>query len=334
MPEWTSGIAVVIPCYRVTRHIGDVIAAIGPEVDRIYCVDDCCPDGSGDFIAGSVDDPRVTVLRNTVNLGVGGAVMHGYRRAIEDGATVIVKVDGDGQMDPKLIMSFALPILEGEADYTKGNRFFDLGKIRDMPLIRRLGNLGLSFMAKASTGYWDVFDPTNGYTAVHASVAARLPLDSISTRYFFETDILFRLNTLRAVVLDIPMDARYGDEVSNLKISRIFGEFLAKHIRNAFKRILYNYFLRDMPIASLELTASLLLLGFGVLHGGLHWWHSAQVGMSTPIGTIMIATVCIVAGLQFLLAFLAYDTSNIPKRPIHLRLSGRKAKRNGGQQWN
>nr|WP_203323177.1 glycosyltransferase family 2 protein [Pseudoxanthomonas beigongshangi] len=334
-PEWTSGIAVVIPCFRVTRHIGEVIAAIGPEVDRIYCVDDCCPDGSGDFIMASVDDPRVHVLRNAANLGVGGAVMSGYRRAIEEGATVIVKVDGDGQMDPKLIMSFALPILEGEADYTKGNRFFDLSKIRDMPLIRRLGNLGLSFMAKASTGYWDVFDPTNGYTAIHSSVAARLPLDSISTRYFFETDILFRLNTLRAVVLDIPMDARYGDEVSNLKISRILGEFLVKHVRNAFKRILYNYFLRDMPIASLELTASILLLGFGVIYGGLHWWHSAQAGVGTPIGTIMIATVCIVASLQFLLAFLAYDTSNLPKRPIHLRLSRwRDARRNGGTSWN
>jgi len=318
--EWTSGIAVVIPCYKVVRHIQDVISRIGPEVDRIYCVDDACPERSGDHIENTVDDPRVTVVRNLVNLGVGGAVMNGYRHAIKDGATVMVKVDGDGQMDPGLIEMFVRPILSGEADYTKGNRFFDLQEIKQMPALRRIGNLGLSFLAKASTGYWDIFDPTNGYTAIHARAAARLPFDSISNRYFFETDMLFRLNTLRGVVIDIPMDAHYGDEVSNLKVSKVFGEFLGKHLRNLFKRVIYNYYLRDMPIASLELAASGVLLAFGSIFGIANWWISAREDVSTPLGTIMIATVCIVSGLQFLLAFLAYDTSAIPRRPIHLRL--------------
>lgn len=317
---WTSGIAVVIPCYKVVKHIQDVIAQIGPEVDRIYCVDDACPEHSGDHIEQLVVDPRVRVVRNPLNLGVGGAVMNGYRHAIADGATVIVKIDGDGQMDAGLIDTFVRPILSGEADYTKGNRFFDLQEIKQMPLLRRVGNLGLSFLAKASTGYWDIFDPTNGYTAIHARAAARLPFDSISNRYFFETDVLFRLNTLRGVVVDIPMDAKYGDEVSNLKISKVFGEFLGKHVRNLFKRVVYNYYLRDMPIASLELAASVLLLAFGSVFGIVNWWLSARADVSTPLGTIMIATVCVVSGLQFLLAFLAYDTSAIPRRPIHLRL--------------
>ena len=317
---WASGIAVVIPCYKVVRHIQEVIEQIGPEVDRIYCVDDACPERSGDHIESAIVDPRVRVVRNPVNLGVGGAVMNGYRHAIGDGATVIVKVDGDGQMDPGLIETFVRPILNGEADYTKGNRFFDLQEIKQMPLLRRIGNLGLSFLAKASTGYWDIFDPTNGYTAIHSRAAARLPFDSISNRYFFETDMLFRLNTLRGVVVDIPMDAKYGEEVSNLKISKIFGEFLGKHMRNLFKRVVYNYYLRDMPIASLELAASVLLLTFGSIFGIVNWWMSARADASTPLGTIMIATVCVVSGLQFLLAFLAYDTSAIPRRPIHLRL--------------
>lgn len=317
---WASGIAVVIPCYKVVQHIEGVISQIGPEVDRIYCVDDACPEHSGDHVERTITDPRVHVVRNPVNLGVGGAVMNGYRHAIADGATVIVKIDGDGQMDPRLVENFVAPILGGEADYTKGNRFFDLREIKQMPLFRRIGNLGLSFLAKASTGYWDVFDPTNGYTAIHARAAAHLPFESISNRYFFETDILFRLNTLRGVVLDIPMDARYGDEVSNLKISKIFFEFLGKHMRNLCKRIGYNYFLRDMPIASLELVAAILLLGFGLIFGGVNWWRSTAAEVSTPLGTIMIATVCVVSGLQFLLAFLAYDTSSVPRRPIHLRL--------------
>ena len=313
-------IGVVIPCYRVIAHVGDVIARVGPEVAAIYCVDDACPDSSGDWIEANVRDPRVVVLRNAQNQGVGGAVMAGYRQAIEDGMDVIVKIDGDGQMDPALVTAFVTPILRGDADYTKGNRFWDLREIGRMPLIRRLGNLGLSFMAKASTGYWDTFDPTNGYTAIHSSVAARLPYSAISRRYFFETDLLFRLNTLRAVVIDVPMDAHYGEEVSNLRVGQVLGEFLVKHVRNAGKRIAYNYFLRDFSVASLELMTGSALVAFGLLFGSWHWWRSTHLGYGTPIGTVMIATVALVSGLQFLLAFVSYDISLVPKRALHVLL--------------
>lgn len=316
-----SRIAVVIPCYKVTRHIQAVIAAIGSEVWRIYCVDDACPENSGDMIEREVRDDRVVVVRHAENQGVGGAVLSGYARGIADGADILVKIDGDGQMDPALLPGFVTPIMRGEADYTKGNRFWDLREIRQMPLARRIGNVGLSFMSKASSGYWDVFDPTNGYTAIHADVAARLPAASISKRYFFETDMLFRLNTFRAVVVDVPMDAHYADETSGLKISTIVGEFATKHIRNFVKRIGYNYFLRDLSVASLELLAGTILFTFGAVFGAWHWWQSAQQLDSTPVGTIMIATVAVVSGLQFLLAFIGHDISTVPKRPLHPLLS-------------
>lgn len=318
--EWTTGVAVIIPCYKVARHILPLLSEIGQEVDRIYCVDDACPDGSGDLIERSCNDPRVIVVRNVQNTGVGGAVMHGYRRAVQDGARVLVKLDGDGQMDPALIHTFVAPILAGDADYSKGNRFFDLREIKSMPLLRRIGNLGLSFMAKASTGYWDTFDPTNGYTALHAEVARRLPYESISSRYFFESDILFRLNIMRAVVVDIPMDARYGDEVSGLKVSRIIGEFFAKHLRNTGKRLVYNYYLRDMNMASIELLLAVPMLAFGALFGLYHWIQSASDGLATPLGTIMIAVLPLIAGLQLLLAFLSHDTSAMPRQALHRRL--------------
>ena len=316
LPSVSPCIAVVIPSYKVTRHIAKVTAEIGSEVALIYCVDDACPDRSGDFIEANITDPRVRVLRHEVNQGVGGAMMTGYRQAIVDGASVIVKVDGDGQMDPALLPQFVAPIVRGEADYTKGNRFWDLRQIKQMPLLRRIGNLGLSFMSKASTGYWDLFDPTNGYTAISASVASHLPMEQISRRYFFETDILFRLNTMRAVVVDVPMDARYGDEESGLKIGKILGEFAIKHTRNAFKRIGYNYFLRDLSLASFELIAAVGLLLLAVTFGGWHWWHSVHYGIPTPLGTVMIATVAAVSGLQFLLAFLGYDIASVPRRPL------------------
>ncbi|NOT84762.1 MAG: glycosyltransferase family 2 protein [Methylococcaceae bacterium] len=311
-------VAVVIPCFCVKRQILGVLDGVGAEVANIFVVDDCCPEQTGTFVELNVKDPRVRVIRNPVNLGVGGAVMAGYRAAIAQGADVIVKVDGDGQMDPALIFDFVAPILAGEADYTKGNRFFYLEAIRAMPKIRLFGNAILSFMTKLSSGYWDLFDPTNGYTAIHADVARQLPFEKISCRYFFETDMLFRLNTLRAVVIDIPMDAKYGEEVSNLKISKIIGEFLFKHVRNFLKRIFYNYYLRDLSLASIELPLGIVFMMSGSCFGLFHWMSSLKAGVATPAGTVMLAALPILIGLQLILAFLGYDIASIPRRPLHV----------------
>lgn len=319
-------IAVVIPSFRVTRHILDVIAGMPAMVSRIYVIDDACPDSSGDHVERECSDPRVRVLRHAENKGVGGAVMTGYQAALHEGMEIIVKVDGDGQMNPALIPIFVEPILKGEADYTKGNRFFELERVRSMPRARLFGNAILSFMTKISSGYWNIFDPTNGYTAIQADVASLLPLEKISRRYFFETDMLFRLNTLRAVVVDIPMSACYADEVSSLKISKIVGEFMVKHARNSLKRLFYNYYLRDLSVASLELPLGLMLLGFGGLFGVWQWVHAAQAGISTPAGTVMLAALPALMGLQFSLAFLSYDIAAVPRRPIHPSLvSARRA---------
>lgn len=313
-----SRIAVVIPSYRVAQHICGVISQIPPLVSDIYVVDDACPDQSGAFVQQHCTDPRVKVLFNPVNLGVGGATMAGYRAAIEAGAAVIVKIDGDGQMDPTLIGVFIQPLLVGEADYTKGNRFYDLEMIKRMPGIRIFGNAVLSLLTKLSSGYWNLFDPTNGYTAIHASVCRRLPFDKISNRYFFETDVLFRLNTLRAVVVDIPMEAKYEGEISHLRISRVLGDFLYKHARNFTKRIFYNYYLRDMSLASVELVVGLCLSIFGVAYGGYHWIASADLGVATPAGTVMLAAMPLLVGLQLILQFIGYDIASVPKRPLQL----------------
>lgn len=187
----TPKIAVVIPSYKVKNKLAEVVRKIGAEVSRIYVIDDCCPEHSGDYIKRSVDDPRLIVLRHEKNLGVGGAVMTGYRAAIDDEMDIIVKVDGDGQMDPSLILEFVAPIMEGEADYTKGNRFFDLESVRSMPKVRLFGNAVLSFMTKLSSGYWNLFDPTNGYTAIHAEVAKHLPFDKISGAIFLNPTCCF-----------------------------------------------------------------------------------------------------------------------------------------------
>lgn len=312
-------VAVVIPCYKVKAHILGVIASIDESVERIYVSDDCCPQATGLYVTENCHDPRVVVIMNERNMGVGGAVMQGYKRAVDDGMDIVVKIDGDGQMDPQLIDDFVAPIAAGEADYTKGNRFFNLDSISSMPKIRIFGNAVLSFMTKLSSGYWDLFDPTNGYTAIHTDVIKHLPTEKISNRYFFESDMLFRLNTLRAVVVDIPMDAKYEDEVSNLKISRIIGDFLFKHTRNFFKRVFYNYYLRDMSIASLELPVGVLMFAFGIIVGSINWIDAVQTDVPNTSGTVMLAGLPVILGLQLILAFLGYDMANTPKRTFHNR---------------
>jgi hypothetical protein len=185
-------IAVVIPCYRVREQVLDVIRRIPSNVSLIVCVDDQCPDGSGRWLTEECRDPRVRVITHEENQGVGGAMVTGYQAALAAGADVVIKVDGDGQMDPALIPRFIQPIADGIADYAKGNRFYRPESLHSMPLVRLVGNALLSFVAKASTGYWRVFDPTNGYTAIHATALRLIPLEKISRRYFFETDMLYR----------------------------------------------------------------------------------------------------------------------------------------------
>jgi len=312
-------VAAVIPCYREAGNILGVLAAIGPECEHIYVVDDACPDGTGKRVEAECSDPRVRVLYHERNQGVGGATLTGLAQALEDGAGIVVKLDGDGQMNPRRIPAIVRPIAEGQADYTKGNRFYEPDGLSQMPGSRRIGNAALSFIAKLSTGYWDVFDPTNGFIAVHADVARRLPLDKLSRGYFFESDMLFRLNTIRAVVVDVPMPARYGSEESGLRPARVIGPFLFHHARNFLKRILYNYFLRDFSAASLNLVAGLGLLAFGVAFGALAWWDSVKSGVTATAGTVMLAGLPTILGVQLILSFLAYDVQARPTLPLHRR---------------
>lgn len=314
--RFNRNLAVVIPSYKVRAHILDVIARIDQEVSLIFVVDDACPEGSGAFVEENVRDPRVRVIRHEVNKGVGGAVMTGYRAAMAAGADVVVKLDGDGQMDPALVPVIARPVLEGRADYAKGNRFHSIWNVRQMPRVRLYGNAGLSFLTKLSSGYWGIFDPTNGYTAIHAEALKAIEFANVSERYFFETDMLINLGNARAVVADVPMEALYGAEISNLSIRKEALPFLVRHMREMAKRIIYTYLLRDFSLASAQLLTGTLLFLFGVLFGSVHWYLSLSTGHPASTGTVMVAVLPIILGFQLLLNFLAFDMANEPKIPI------------------
>jgi glycosyltransferase involved in cell wall biosynthesis len=309
-------VAVIVPSYKVKDSILSVLSKIGPEVSKIYVVDDACPQGTGNFVKENCMDDRVEVLYNPRNLGVGGAAMTGYKKALADGCMIMVKLDGDGQMDPSLISRFIDPIRRKEADYVKGNRFYDLGFLRTMPAMRRFGNSMASFISKLVSGYWNVMDPANGYTAISAIALKHLPLEKIDRRFFFESDMLFRLNTIRAVVQDLPMYAEYGTEKSNLRISEVLFRFPLKYMNRLTKRIFYNYFLRDFNIGTLELLMASIFLLFGFIFGGFHWISSLETLRPATAGTVLLAGLPIILGFQSLLAFLHYDLANIPQKAI------------------
>lgn len=313
-------VAVVIPSFRAVASIVDVIQRVGDEATHIIVVDDACPEESGRTVQREINDPRVDVIFNVKNLGVGGAMVAGYRRALELGADICVKLDADGQMDPALIPALVAPILAGNADYAKGNRFFHIRDVMDMPRVRLLGNAGLSFLNKLSSGYWNVFDPTNGFTAVHAVCLKNIELDKLDPGFFFESDLLFRLHLIDAVVVDVPMRAVYADETSNLSPLREAPRFFVRHARNFFKRIFYEYFLRDFNLASLQLLGGTGLILFGLLYGGSVWVANYSRGVESPAGTVGVVSIAMVVGFVLLQGFFAFDYARIPRWTAQHRL--------------
>lgn len=309
-------VAVVIPAYRAEASIAGVIASVPSFVRHVIVVNDGSADGTSDAVR-AVPDPRVGLVEHEQNEGVGGAVQTGYRRACELGAEIIAKMDADGQMDPDYLLQLITPIVVGEADYTKGNRFLHERELRSMPGRRRFGNAGLSFVTKLASGYWAVFDPTNGYTAIHASLVPLLGAVPIAKRFFFESSMLLNLSLLRAVVRDVYIPARYGDTGSHLSESRAALRFPLGLLRGFLRRLRLQYFVRDFTPASLYLVFGVALTVFGAVWGAWHWGISLQTNVAATTGTVMIAVLPIIIGVQLLLQAITLDIQGAPTEPIH-----------------
>ena len=316
--ETFHNVCVVIPAYKAQREILGVLDQIPEIVTRIIVVDDACPNATGELVQEKCKDKRVEVVFNKENLGVGGAMVVGYRKALEQNHQIIVKLDGDGQMDPTRIPKLIGPIIRGQADYAKGNRFDSLEDLEQMPKIRIFGNAVLSLMNKVSSGYWQITDPTNGFTAIHRKVLERIHLGKLRKGWFFESDMLFRLAIIKAVVADVPMRASYGLEKSNLNIRKVVFEFPTRYLINNFKRIFYLYYLREWSAASLEFPAGLILSFSGLLAGINFWMQGISTGTPATAGQVMLSAVPLILGFQLILAFVSSDISTEPSRPRHL----------------
>jgi dolichol-phosphate mannosyltransferase len=311
-------VAAVIPAYNVARELGDVLRQMPQIIRTIVVVDDASKDDTAAIAEGYAKiDPRIVVIHHEQNRGVGGAMITGFRKTLELGADIVVKIDGDGQMPLWLVPQLVQPLVDGTADYTKGNRFRDLTAIRTMPPVRRIGNVALSFLAKAATGYWQCFDPTNGFLGIRADVLAQLPLKKIDETYYFETSMLSHLYVLGAVVKDIPMPARYAGETSSLSITRVLRQFPGRLLGSLGRRIVLKNFVYDFNLESFHILCGVPLLLAGLLYGGYNWWWYTSHLRAAPTGTVVLSSLLVTIGVQLLLGAVNLDLQATPRDPIN-----------------
>jgi len=304
----SRSIAVVIPCYKVEQQIQKVVADIPNYVTSIILVNDASPDKTGEILDElAKTDSKITVLHHSKNQGVGGAMISGFQEAVKQNQEVVIKIDGDGQMDVAYFDKLLEAVFEENYNFVKGNRFFDRKMLQKMPTIRRIGNIGMGFLIKMASGYWNIFDPTNGFFCIHSSVLKRIDFSRLSNRFFFESSLLIELYYTGAKLKDIPMPAIYAEEKSNLSIWKTLFTFPQKLFKALLRRIRLRYFIYDFNIGSLYIFFGIPLFFFGLIFGIIKWIHYASLQTATPTGTIMIAVISLVLGFQMLLAAIQYD---------------------------
>ena len=306
-------VAVVIPCYQVARHIEQVIETLPGVVDHVIVVDDGSTDDLQEKLR-SISHDGMVILKHERNMGLARAMTTGFRAAVRTGADIVVKLDGDGQMDPVQLVRLLRPIVRQEADFTKGNRFVHRRDLRGMPPVRVIGNLGLSFLTKLASGYWHIFDPTNGYIAMRREVVENLDMERLGPGYFFETSLLVEANLTGAVLRDVAMPSRYADERSSLSPSRILVRFPWLLVRSSVRRILIRNFLRDFTPVALFLIAGTLSTAFGLTFGLHEWIQRYGTGVPTPTGTMLVAVLPTLAGFQLLLQAAVMDIASVPQK--------------------
>lgn len=308
-------IAIVIPYYNASAKITEVIEAVPTYIDFVIVVDDCGnePLPKETILEKINEHSKIIFLKNLKNLGVGGATKTGFTHAIELNTDIVIKIDADNQMDLSYLSILIDTLVKNEAAYAKGNRFRDLKALKKMPFVRRMGNLFLSFFIKIATGYWNVFDPTNGYFAIKVSVLKQLDLDKLANRYFFETSLIAELYYYRVRIKDITMPAIYHDEKSSMQVWKMPLLFSWNLSKLFVKRIIKQYFLYDFNIGSVYILMGLPLFLFGVIYGFIQWIYYSSHHILAPTGTIMLVTLSVILGFQLLLQAIQFDIINSPK---------------------
>ncbi len=277
-------VGVVVPAYNEAGHVGEVIDTIPDYVDRIYAIDDASTDATWDEIrtharrvnggdagratSGSdVDGGRVVTIQHVQNRGAGAAVKTGYSRALVDGLDVIAVMDGDGQMDPTHLERLVDPVATDEVTYAKGNRLSARRDYARMSRWRLFGNVLLTLLTRISSGYWEVTDPQNGFTAISNEGLRRVRFERLYDDYGFLNHLLFALNLDRARIADVAHPSVYGDETSTIRYTTFVPRLSVLLARNFLERIGRTYVLRQFhPLVVCYALGAVVTL-IGVLGG-------------------------------------------------------------------
>ncbi len=303
-------IAAVVPAYNEAKLIGTTIATMPDFVDIIVVVNDCSTDDTSQR-ARDVADPRVVVLDHEHNTGVGGSILDGHARALELGADINVVMAGDAQMDPEYLPALLDPICLHGYEFTKANRFFSRTSYAGMPVVRVLGSVVLSFATKAASGYWNLFDPQNGYTAVHRNALRRLDFAVVSRGYEFENDLLIWLNIANARAKDVPVPARYGDEVSTMRLHKVAPAIAGLLIRGFWRRMLLKHVLASFSPIAVLFFSGLAMITFGLVVGV---WVLVQT-LGPPVastGSVLLSVAPLLTGIHMLISAWTLDIQATP----------------------
>ncbi len=299
-------VAVVVPAFDEENLVGTTLAGIPGFVDRIFVVDDASRDATAER-ARATGDPRVEVISHDRNLGVGAAILTGYRRALAEEIDVTCVMAGDNQMDPADLEAIAGPVARGEVDYAKANRLFTGRAWELIPRTRYLGNAVLSLLTKIASGYWHVADSQSGYTAVGRPTLDLLDLDRIYARYGFPNDMLVHLNVINARVRDVPSRPVYGvGESSGIRLRRVVPSISWLLTKAFFWRMREKYVIRDFhPLV--------FFYGFGILFSLIGLALGATVtilrilGNELTVATVVLVALLLIAGLLFTLFAMLFD---------------------------
>ncbi|WP_094227391.1 glycosyltransferase family 2 protein [Methanolobus psychrotolerans] len=299
-------IGVVVPAYNEEKLIKVTVNGIPEYVDRIYVINDCSTDSTAEVLE-SIDDPRLHIITHAVNQGVGAAILHGYQNALKENMDLIAVMGGDNQMNPMQLPNLLMPIIEGKADYTKGNRLLSEEFRVGMSKWRAFGNGLLTMITKISSGYWHIMDPQNGYTAISKKALSNMDLHNLYTYYGYCNDMLVKLNTFGFRTLDITMPARYGQERSSIKYSKYMGRVSIMLFRKFLWRLKTKYMVLSFHPLVLFYIFGMILVPLGVLLGGYILAAKLLLGWTVSTNLPLLDAVFLITGIQFTLFAMLFD---------------------------
>jgi len=306
----TQEIGVVVPAFNESKLIGRVIETMPDYVDKILIIDDCSGDDTVEIARSyqTAQGDRLQIVEHEKNQGVGGAIATGYKLFRDQGMQVTVVMAGDAQMNPDDLPALLDPIVDGEADYTKGNRLFTGDAWNKIPKVRYMGNSAMSLLTKIVSGYWNIADSQSGYTAINLKALKIIDWDKMYKRYGQPNDLLVRLNINNLRVRDVPIAPIYNiGEVSGVKPIRMIPRLSWLLTRLFFYRLFHKYVIRDFhPLVFFYLMAFFLLfisifLGIRVFY---FWW---ILDKGVPPINALAWMSSVIAGLQSLFFAMWFD---------------------------